>query len=325
MQPVHFVWLGPAPNPIGKAIDTCNAVANKCKSREIRFWCLPAHANAFQPHLNQYVTVKTLDRIRQKDLALGGNWKARALEVFEILQKKRAFVACKDLLNLLLLHTYGGYTLDTTAFVAAPGVLTTQANLLNVRSCAVDKAFAKKHTYPHFPVVADFNPNGLGTNIYHQPDLINVSSVTEGEDFKDNTGLALPQIDVWAMYSPKGHALIARAIQSYVKRAEYLGMTHAHTPLNDEGVSGYMILKRGRAAGASDDEKDARNKLIGNLMVRSVYDGLIATHGRDAATIMKHSFKARRYRAPGSADDDKPTDVCPELGIIKEYNGTWRM
>lgn len=325
MQPVHFIWLGPPPNPIGKAIDTCNAVARKCKSREIRFWCLPEHAAAFQPSLSHYVKVKTLARIQQKELALGGTWKARALDVFAILQKKRAFVACKDLLNLILLHTYGGYTLDTTALIPSTGVLMAQAVQLGVKYCSVDKAFAKKHAYPHFPVVQDFNPNGLGTSIYHQPGLINVSAITEGEDFKDNSGLALPQIDVWAMYSPKGHDLIAIAIQSYVRRAEFMGLTATNTPLNDEGVSGYLILKRGIANGASDEEKEARNKLIGNLMVRAVYDGLIATHGRNPGAILAHSFKARRYRAPTATDDDKPTDICPELGIIKEYNGTWRV
>ena len=51
LQPVHFVWLGPVPNPATKAIGTPNDFVQRMKGDNVRLWCLDAHAQAFRQGL----------------------------------------------------------------------------------------------------------------------------------------------------------------------------------------------------------------------------------------------------------------------------------
>jgi len=321
MQPVHFVWLGP--NPGVKAWGTPNAVARACHSDNVRFWCLDQHANSFRQDLHQNVQLKTLNHLEQKNLKIGGRWKEKALDVLQTMLGYNIFVAAKDLLNLILLHTYGGYTFDTTTSVASTRDLMITAAKLGVKHCSVDQAVAKKHRGPHVVRVGK-----EGDLIAHQPGLLTVKTILDGYDPRNAMPiLDIPQVDVWSMYSPAGHEGMAEAIRSYVNRCEVLGINSSNTPTNSEGVSGHASLEAFAAPGDQDalsEAKARRNSLIGRLISHSVLDGLIESYGPNPDTIEANTFRATLHRAEDQVIEQLPQDIVPELGLIKTYNGTWR-
>ena len=167
---------------------------------------------------------------------------------------------------------------------------------------------------PALPFVK--NPLVKNDIVAHQPGAYSVRAITSGFDDLDTQHpiLNMPHIDIWSFYSPVEHVVFLRAAQSYVKRAKILGL--------DDPNSKYTTGKK-------ELEGQFRDDLLGQLSIHSVYDGLTDALGSQPEAIEKicwraFGFKERPANLPDGGDDKVNADIVPELGIIKQYKGTWR-
>jgi hypothetical protein len=341
MEPVHFVWLGPVPTPVVRAVGTCNELVRSTGRRNTYFWCLPDMQRDFARAVAAGVECKSIAHLRTKKLSIGNATRDRAFAVIDALLEQRAFAAAKDLLNLLLLVGYGGYTLDTTATLLSPQVRASEAARIGVANVQPGSAFAVRHPHPRFvrilqeslirartsgnaERIADIEEMSV---LYHQPGLLSAPAIELGYDnahpnFEGQ--VALPPIDCWVMYAPLGHAMIGEAVRGYVERAEYMGISRKNVSANPEGVSGIAILSDGAGGAATVEARDRRNGLIGHLIISALYEGIVRASDAPAEFLRKTCFEAARLVSPGAPQDAPPTDACPELGILKNYAGSWR-
>lgn len=323
MEPVHFIWLGPPPTALDKAFATPNRVAQECGARHVRFWCLDAESARFRAHLETGIQIKTLGEIEQARLPIGRSLQARAFDVIHTMCRYQAPISAKDLLSYLILHTYGGYFLDTTTRIVNPGSLAPDAWALGVDGRPIAKALSQRHRSVRVVYVG-------GATISHLHWILTPRAIETGDDPSYDNAIDLPQIDIWAMYSPAGHKAYASAILSYVERCAVLGINSSNSPQNDRGVAGHRILKMiadPANAQAVDTARKHRNELIGNLAVHALYDGLldgIGRRGNPAAEIRNSGFKAKAYVPPVVQPNQPRTDIVPELGLLKQYTGSWR-
>jgi hypothetical protein len=333
VQPVHFVWWGPCSL---SAIATPNALAGSLKGVDLRFWCVDKYFAAFRLALRPEIKVLTYNALIRGPLLPGGSLQAEAHDALLCLHRFQAFSACKDLLSLILLWRFGGYYLDTSVEVAPPAVCAAYSVKGGVTPRRLQDALKKKNSHPRFPRITEAKGRLFTAPIIeHQPFLESSQALTTGLDTSAETQdliLKLPQLDVWAMYSPAGHTALEIAIKSYVSRCNRLGLNRSDSPLNFNRVKGSDILamlpvQNGTAVSAKR-RKDYRNELIGNLVCRSVYDGLVVSYGEDPAQIQKYTWLALEYddgTAPPPGEEKPKQDIVPELGIIKRYMGSWRV
>lgn len=363
MEKIHYVWLGSPPAEINKAIATPNEVARKIGvSKVVHFWCQEAHKLAFTSQLEANVVVRSLESLKTERFRMELQLKNRALNLIDSLLELKAPIMAKDLLNLVLLHTFGGYTIDTTTQMASSIDLARFSSKTDGKWMTFERAVKKSHSSfvvvrtnyeKSHPEIVD--PKARVTAavegfFQHQPKLITTRTLEVGyDDYCGVPVLDVPTIDIWAMYSPAGFHAVWSAVESYVIRCESLGLDLNRTPAirevtkqvrNAEGgwtqstseeiSDGISMLKRTRVAPINEEEEGKqrgyitkRNNVIGVTAVHSVLDGLVAAYGTRLNDLEKHLCKTVAYEVRALGGTGN-RDIVPVLGLIKTYNGTWR-
>jgi hypothetical protein len=202
-------------------------------------------------------------------------------------------------LSLIILHAHGGYYLDTTTIVT-PGI---DEGTLN-------RNLNTTYSTPRVPLIGGETP--------HQILLQTGTSIVAGFDLdpEERSGSSLMQnvalIDVWALYSPPRHVSLELMFISYVSRCNRMGLYPGGAEMNFSEISGDKVMS---------EPKKGRNDLIGNLVVRSVLDGLL---------VKCCEFDGRKlpnfcWRTEGTGDESRLGKYkVPALGINKVYRNSWR-
>jgi hypothetical protein len=305
---VHFIWWGPCPGDepaanLARCIGTPVAVANACPQHQIFFWCkasqLFAFAAAFAAHPDKpTMAVRGVDTLSEKfhDVAMLGDnakWFSDADENLVTLKACNAFSACKDLLSLFILYCEGGFYLDTTTSIA-------NADTLNA-------ALTNGFDGPRMVRI----PGGT----FHQLGLQTGRAITTGTDGRVDYVSEAPLVDVWALFSAPLNDSLELMYKSYVSRCNRMGLFPGGTTNNFDGIIGIGELDQ------SPGNLQYRNSLIGNLIIRSVYDGIIGVACNGDETQIENFTWAVTGLPSGPG---LPTFSVNELGINKTYAGSWR-
>lgn len=363
MEKIHYVWLGPPPAEITKAIATPNEVTRKIGApKAVHFWCQEAHQVAFSRQLEPSIAIRTLESLKAERFRMEIQLKNRALNLIDSLLELKAPIMAKDLLNLVLLHTFGGYTVDTTTQMASNIDLVNLSSKTDGHWMSFEKAVRKSHSSflvvrtnyeKSKPEIADPKQRvaaAVEGFFQHQPKLITTRTLEVGyDDYCGVPVLDMPTVDIWAMYSPAGFHAVWSAVETYVIRCENLGLDLKRTPAIrevtkqvrnasggwtqttvDEFSDGISILKRTRINPLNEEEESRhrgyvtkRNNVIGVTAVHSVLDGLVAAYGTRLSDLEKHLWKTVAYEVRALGGTGN-RDIVPMLGLIKTYNGTWR-
>jgi hypothetical protein len=316
---IHFVWFGKNQGPHCTA--TPVAVDKQCPNDEIWLWILKDNLYDFAPSAKPDTGAPLKDskvQIMLLDSSQGplgaDNWVPDALNVIKTLIHYKAWAAAKDLAVLLIMYKHGGLYFDTTCMLATDTECQKFAAKAGAKARSLSdavKALTKAGTnaVPALPLVKD-------DQVDYQPGAYIVKSVTVGYDtsLKTNPIVKMPHIDVWAYFSPAGHNIFLGAVQSYIKRAKILGLDNKDSP---------------NTAGKTELEGDFRNDVIGMLVTHAMYDGLSGALGPNPDAIKKICWRAAGFpdkptNLPSGGDDTVNADIVPELGIIKQYKGSWR-
>lgn len=304
MALIHFIWWG---TYRGKdCVNTPNQVARNCPNHKVYFWCREAEAPIFASYLKANITVKSCSSIYEivGQLYKGENqkWYESAQDILVYLNSVKAFSAAKDLLSIIILHTYGGYYFDTTTIIT-PGL----ENQLN-------NNLETTYNAPRAVQISD-------TKIRHYLGIQTGKSIMGWEnreelaDFLVNVIL----IDVWALYSPKNHPCFELILQSYVSRCNRMGLYPGGISMNFDKLPGSKIIQDG----------EIRDTLIGQLIIRSVYDGFLERccyteqTGLNTNNLSKFCWKAEE-RHPNSDWEEFGKYKVTALGINKIPRNSWR-
>ncbi|WP_375769973.1 hypothetical protein NR798_03525 [Archangium gephyra] len=315
MSNVHFIWWGPFNEE--KCIAHPNAIADELNGtpHQLYYWCRIEDEPQFKRALRPRIKVVGIRMFQQLALSRTGIWNEPyckgALDVLKRLDRHKAFSAVKDLMSLLILYLHGGLYLDTTVRLSPAPERMGKPNQQSLR----DGLRALGDT-PKLPVFGGEQP--------HQPLLYTPLAVSTGArdyDLGEDTVLQVPVLDVWALYSPAAHPVFETMVNGYVARAERVGVTRSGFTTNlqnfPEGVApatfGVDLLKDVYG-------RDGRNELIGNLVIRSVLDGLLSGCP-DETDQLAHRFGWPAVELPNM---EKRSVLVPTLGITKEYHNSWR-
>lgn len=312
MAKIHFIWWGPCPGDsfepkdqaqgyanLAKVIATPVMVATTFTTHEVYFWCKADVSGAFTSLFAKYgggtIRVTPITNIRSTGVANGdfkdaATWWDNCDENIVTLNACNAFSAIKDLLCLAILYAQGGIYLDTTTKINNTGKFSSVLGAL-----------------PASPYVI-----GLPGEQDHQLLLQSGVAIIIGKDGKSGvTPADVPLIDVWCMNSPAKDAGILLMLLSYISRCNRMGLYPAGTSGNFRGING------------KDEMGDyMRENLIGNLVIRSVYDGLLGeTCGGDPRLLASHTWPATENKV---TDPTTGKYVVASLGICKFHAGSWR-
>ncbi len=303
MANIHFIWWGPCP-PEGEKLVNCIAspfyVATNCPNHQVFFWCKDSALKVFQEKFKisaPSIQVRSCSQVKKivgTELYAGNDkqWFKDAMGNISILNKMKANAAVKDLLSLIILYTHGGFYFDTTT------IINNYATLNNYLSAPTAKRA----------------PSIAGGSVYYINNL-----QTQKLIFTNNTNdfmgydAPLPQIDVWAMYSPPGDLATEMMYKSYVSRCNHVGV--------------YPGAKR--SAGIQQLRPDAesknadRNLFIASLVTLSVYDGLVTvTCAGDGNRLNDYCWNATP--APTKVEGKYYADQVADLGLTKYYTNSWK-
>jgi hypothetical protein len=308
---IHFVWLGK--NQGAHCTATALAAEKACPGHEIWLWVLKENAGEFTtPLKGTKVQILLLDS-SQGPLG-GADWVKDGFKVISTLREHKAWAAAKDLAVLMILHKYGGLYMDTSCMLATDVELKKYASSTGGKSKTITEAVKslEKSSDVALPLVE----TGSNDKVAYQPGCFTNKAISIGYDSTDkkNKTYDMPHVDVWAYYSPAGHKIFLGAIESYIKRAQTIGLDSKDSKIT---------------FGRDELKGDFRDGLIGQLISQSIMDGLAGKLGVKPDAIRKLCWKATGFK-------DKPTnlfpgtnmpinaDIVPELGIIKQYRGSWR-
>jgi hypothetical protein len=308
MANIHFIWSGPPKGEI--SYETANVVAEIARSHTVYFWCQESYIEGFRAVLDRSITVRSCslmnDIVPGYQAHANARWYTEAQGILQYLISAGAFAAAKDLLSLIILHTYGGYYFDTTTCIMPD------------RGAAVLAALPNPDA-PKVPRVPGETP--------HQVGLQTAISILSGYDLEaDETAdpddavrqfiTRVPLIDVWAMASPPNDNSFELMMMSYVSRCNRFGLNLSGFPVRLDRIrlSTIEIMASPEAG---------RNDLLGSLIVRSVLDGLIAIACNMDATQISNFYWTTIAISPEERER-LGTFYVPELGINKHYRNTWR-
>jgi hypothetical protein len=340
MSNVHFIWWGP--NGGDHCTKTPNDVARASgKSGNVVFWCKKEHAESFRAKLDPSVEIRHCDTVRDVDPKLADGpdalWAQGTDEALAGLHEQKAFSAIKDVLSLVVLKAHGGYYFDTTTQVADEAL----SEKYKARSLA--EALAET---PDAPRVALIAREGQA----HYPGIQTRQAILFGRDGEGPEPIGVPLVDVWAMYSPKDHPAMDLMWKSYISRynrltppepeAQASSSLHAELASDVASTSQLPHADSSQSSQAcpmkSLDEmtvndmlndrgpEGLRNLLIGNLVMRSVYDGLLASCAKfDGDAVVDYSWPTEKLDKEDT-DRTRASLIVPGLGIAKEYKNSWR-
>lgn len=311
MANIHFIWSGPPKGEI--SYTTPNAITKACwESHNVHFWCQENYLHAFGHVLDSKIVIRPCTLMN--DIVPGylthPNAKsyAEAQGILSYLIASRAFAAAKDLLSLIILHTYGGYYFDTTTFIAlgGPELLSLVPDPDRPKVPQISKEAAT-------PVQVLLQ---TAYSIFEGWDRSMGTGELSDDDDDDNVFIKrVPLIDAWAMASPAGDKSFELMMMSYISRCNRMGLNPSGFPLNLDRVSGTEIM-------LEPPNKD-RNTLLGSLIIRSIYDGLIAIAcGMNETRFPNFCWKT--IERPAEYHETLGRFYVPALGINKRYSNTWR-
>ncbi|WP_282126780.1 glycosyltransferase [Marinifilum flexuosum] len=303
MAKVHFIWWGPCPSVDDKdALSRCIGmpieVAKACPSHKIIFWCQEAKAFAFNQAIEHVdpdakISVNGIESIKVIVGDLGSKdenkWIDDACENLVTLHLLKAYSAIKDLLSLIILYKEGGFYMDTTMMIKNPA--------------ALNLALASPPST--FKIVQ------IGGQVSHQVGIQTGVAIATGSDGRVEFMPRVELIDVWTIYSPIKDMSTELMFKSYVSRCNRMGLFPGGTTGNFDQI-----------VGKDEMSGDYRNDLIGNLIIRSVYDGLIGVAcGGDESLVPNFTWKAEKVTV---SPDKNGAYALKDLGINKFHAGTWR-
>jgi hypothetical protein len=173
------------------------------------------------------------------------------------------------------------------------------------------------------PVVSLSRPDGRGA-----PYSTGKKRVLPGDETADAVvgfsmqmfagGTEIQTPDVWAMYSPRGNAMFAHAITTYINRAQNCGI---RTPTATLGSGTVADLMQNPA------RREARNGLISGLSISSLADSLVWYAAHTHVDIVDLGWVHQKLDGVNPAlvaGITNATATIPRLGIQKRFAGSWR-
>jgi len=324
---VHFIWWGPFNEEACERIQTLSHLRLK---HSFRLWCRSAEHDAFRAALPLRIAVVGVD----PQLRLNGlptEWKELTVSditgVLQTLDGFRTFAAAKDLLSLLALYRFGGLYLDT--------------------SCRLLSGFERG--WYQAPTFDDAMTGVEDSDVFrvpllhdqaawqHQIGVVTHNAVISGTDYFGQSPLdgpppgavAVPAIDVWAMFASKGEPILATIIKSYVGRAAKVGLAQDFIANGDtasvraafaNAIATTAVDERG--ARARKEDRTFRNAVLGNLIVRAVYDGL-ALHDAVGQLSSAPAWRTVKHTT-AEAEPTAKYYVLPAVSVLKTYGNSWR-
>jgi hypothetical protein len=290
-------------------VATPNQIKSDSPDNDVKFWAQEGLLTEFGRHLDDGISLNNCSSIQEivGGLYSGDNrrWYDQAQDILNTLMRFNAYSAAKDLLSLTILHAFGGYYLDTTTFVT-PGSSQSKRR----------EAFSRDYDEPRIAGHPD-------TGVRHQLLLQSGPAIADGVDDEVEEVKIVELVDVWAMYSPTAqNPAVELMLKSYVSRCNRVGLNQDNFPQNFAGISGTTILAEGLLE-IEGDRRNKRNKLIGQLIIRSVYDGLLVESCGGDESKLEH-FEWPVSSVSQTDEETFGNYALPDLLINKRHAGTWR-
>jgi hypothetical protein len=240
--------------------------------------------------------------------------------------------AVKDLLCLMVLFRCGGWYFDTTTAITetTPGDIVTKLRTVSRRYsdqlAAEDEVrFVKSRIKRKLTLKLDDRSDEYTMMLGNLPS--NLPGVVELDD-----------IDTWGMFAPPCHPAILTMIDSYVERAQKMGLDRyglcdtGPSPKTAEQQRNHRYLVQDISSitqGATDAEKlelvrAERNRIIGNINIASVQEGLAKYRPTSGRSLTETTFATRSAPAAEAAAHPRVHVVVNEFGIGKRHAGNWR-
>jgi hypothetical protein len=306
-----------------------------------------ALAERLHPNVVQRPVTKLSDLVMEKNWPIDELFMGRGAELDRIhnaLTQYKMYAAAKDLLSLCVLYRYGGYYFDTTTLVPKDNRDSTPDTFVSKQPD--DIRFPKTKTKGSFQFYRHDNSISatlVGNNIKFFREM------GDGREFK-SVGL-----DVWAMYAPPRHPAIPIMIVSYIERAKNFGLdsfpANKRIAINCFGTTEWRESWNGMTFDQlnemcnshnkplHDQALNARNLIIGSLMISSVQEGLVSyafecqkkpVPSDEQETL--RAIKAYLWETGAPSDDMKekykPAPVQIYLNdfnnLPKAHSGMWR-
>jgi hypothetical protein len=304
MATVHFIWWGPSRGDDSNKTPSDVALAFRGTQHSVKFWCKAENREEFATQLVGSTLPLTVESCSSVPEIVGEALYATNRQLFDqaqlvltSLDAAKAFSAIKDLISLVILYRHGGYYLDTTTFPD-----------LEAHTRLAD-AVGHPPDSPRMVQLSD------GPATRHVPGLQTGRSIVSGKDPRAMVDeFFVPLVDVWAMYSPPQDPTILLAIQSYVSRANRVGLYPGGEPFNFGKTMASDVLK---------NEDSGREELIGNLVIRAVYDGFLMVSCKgDPNKLSEFCWPTRKLE--DAVENPQQVRILPALGMRKIYKNSWR-
>lgn len=304
---VHYVWWGDPQTAEHRANATQTPNAMAAQRATVRYW---RQAGAFSGVLDPNIEDRPIARL--SDLLRGGDGRpmhsglmGRGIMLDNIvatLAHYRAFSAVKDLVSLCVLYREGGYYFDTTtALLAAPASIPGRLVPHDRPRLARTKPAPGYKGYFYFFL----HDRGIEATLAAQMVPEEVPGVVKSVGY-----------DVWAMYAPPRHPAVLQMLLSYIARCEHFGLYEAPSTKRQFGgktIHAYM----------TQDDKEERNRIIGNLIITSVQEGLVAYAQAHGLPLDAYGWTTTEPDAAAVAAHHVSAE-CADLGIGKRHAGQWR-
>jgi hypothetical protein len=307
MPKIHFIWWGP--NRGDDCTETPNDFARSFLSHEIVYWCKAEHQKSFEQDLSRRIRTRACDSVRDI-LGEGPGEDPFLKDIDDILYglvEAKAFSALKDILSLIILWKHGGYYFDTTTRVASSYVLHKYAHDAGVEAATLMNALKEPPSAVRLALLDD-------GDTFHLPFLQTGRAIESGGDPRPALdGSKVPLVDVWAMYAPAGDTTIRLALDSYISRCNRMGLNRGGHPSNFDQLDGTQTM-----------QGPYRDDLIGNLIIRAIYDALLTLCDGDGDRIASYCWPAVSLSETDQSIENGASKIVPSLGIAKRYTNSWR-
>ncbi len=341
---VHYVWAG---NPStdeyrANAMDTPRAMA--ALRVAAYYWRQPVEGAfggdtpiVFPQNLEEKVIEAPFDLLKNDRGSVDGVFMGRQgllTSILDTLKQYRCLSAVKDLLSLLILYKHGGYYFDTTTALVAEDLATIPPQLV---------------AHDEFRI-ARTKTGGL---FYFDPDdrsLAGTLCANTNPGWRNRQGVVHTHgCDVWAMYAPPGHKAIRTMIDSYIERAQALGLDqhNREIPITETQFDVLVNFNPNWAQlrtihqiltedweGTENDEaapKKWRNHVIGQLIICAVQEGIYTYFKKKKKWKAFDPDEHPSYMWATSEPTQEQTDehhiqgLLADLGLGKQHAGSWRV
>lgn len=306
MAKVHLIWWGKF-RDYETCLQTANDVVLTCLQHKVELWVRREEVAKFKRHAQPRLKINGILSFREiaqtRTDVLTQKFFTETIGVLQRLDRHNAYAAVKDLMSMLIIYLHGGLCMDTTA-----KVLTTR-ELVRCRGLRMKHALSDLGNQVLIPKISD-------DTWQHQPFLQTAQAILFGRDREfsghERTFVDVPAIDVWALYGPVGHPIFETMIDSYVSRANRVGLNRSGQGESLGKVGEFDGKDLGVMLMHDPSFRGTRNDLIGNLVVRSVFDGICSAPADSWGLWDTVAIEPNKHY------------LVPQLGIGKVYKNSWR-